>query len=114
MAARYAVLTYLMGGTPCWNCKSGKDRTGQMDVECKFLAALIARGEEIPEPGAKLTKAQQGLFRAIAFEGGNFEMQKANTGFSGFKTGGVSSIPERLGGKEYRQFHKGGADFVAV
>ena len=41
-------------------------------------------------------------------------MQKANTGFSGFKTGGVSSIPERLGGKEYRQFHKGGADFVAV
>ena len=114
VAARYAVLTHLMGGTPCWNCKSGKDRTGQMDVECKFLAALIARGEEIPEPGAKLTKAQQGLFRAIAFEGGNFEMQKANTGFAGFKTGGVSSIPERLGGKEYRQFHKGGADFVAV
>ena len=114
VAARYAVLTHLMGGTPCWNCKSGKDRTGQMDVECKFLAALIARGEDIPEPGAKLTKAQQGLFRAIAFEGGNFEMQKANTGFAGFKTGGVSSIPERLGGKEYRQFHKGGADFVAV
>ena len=114
VAARYAVLTYLMGGTPCWNCKSGKDRTGQMDVECKFLAALIARGEEIPEPGAKLTKAQQGLFRAIAFEGGNFEMQRQNTGFAGFKTGGVSSIPERLGGQEYRNFHKGGSDFVKV
>ena len=85
-----------------------------MDVECKFLSALIARGEEIPEPGAKLTKAQQGLFRAIAFEGGNFEMQRQNTGFAGFKTGGVSSIPERLGGQEYRNFHKGGSEFVNV
>ena len=114
VAARYAVLTHLMGGTPCWNCKSGKDRTGQMDVECKFLATLIARGEPIPEPGAKLTEEQQGLFRAIALEGGNFEMQKINTGFAGFKTGGVTSIAERLGGQEYRAFHKGGSDFIGV
>ena len=29
--------------------RSGKDRTGQMDVECEFLSTLIARGETIPE-----------------------------------------------------------------
>lgn len=114
VAARFAVLTHLMGWTPCWNCKSGKDRTGQMDVECKFLATLVARGEDIPEPGAKLTTEQTALFRAIALEGGNFEMQKYNTGIGGFKTGGVDSIPERLGGQEYRRFHKGGADNVNV
>ena len=114
VAARFAVMTHLMGWTPCWNCKSGKDRTGEMDVECKFLATLIAQGEEIPEPGAKLTPEQKSLFRAIAFEGGNFEMQKYNTGFGGFKTGGVSSIPERLGGEEYREFHKGGSSSVGV
>jgi len=83
-------------------------------VECKFLATLIARGEQIPEPGARLTKEQKELFRSIALEGGNFEVQKMNTGLAGFKTGGVSSIPERLSGKKYRELHKGGADFVNV
>ena len=114
VAARVAVITHMIGGTPCWNCKSGKDRTGQMDVECKFLAALIARGEKIPAPGAPLTKEQQGLLRAIALEGGNFEMQKLNTGFAGYKTESVSSIPERLGGQKYRDFHAGGSPYVGV
>ena len=114
VAARVAVITHMIGGTPCWNCKSGKDRTGQMDVECKFLSALIARGEKVPAPGAPLTKEQQGLLRAIALEGGNFEMQKLNTGFAGYKTESVSSIPERLGGQKYRDFHAGGSEFVGV
>ena len=114
MAARIAVLANLIGDVPCWNCKSGKDRTGEMDVECKFLSTLIARGEDIPAPGAPLTKDQQSLFRAIALEGGNFEVQKANTGFEGFKTGGVDSIPERLGGKQFREFHAGGSKYVGV
>ena len=61
LAARLAVLSQLIGKMPCWNCKSGKDRTGEMDVECKFLAALIARGEPIPAPGAKLTAVQRGF-----------------------------------------------------
>ena len=113
-AARVAVLTSLMDGVPCWNCKSGKDRTGELDVECKFLATLIDRGLDIPEPGAELTSDQKTLFRTIALEGGNHEMQEYNTGIGGFKTGGVDSIPERLGGSEARAFHKGAADFVAV
>lgn len=113
-AARIVVLTHLMGATPCWNCKSGKDRTGQMDVECKFLSTLIAKGLPIPAPGSELSPEQQGLFRAIAFEGGNFEIQKTNTGFGGYKTGGVHSIPARLGGPQYRAFQKGGSDYVGV
>ena len=92
VAARIAVLSNLIGKVPCWNCKSGKDRTGKMDVECKFLSTLIARGETIPEPGARLTDAQKRLFRSIALEGGNFEVQKMNTAIAGFKTGGVKSI----------------------
>ena len=114
VAARIAVLVNLIGNVPCWNCKSGKDRTGQMDVECKFLATLIARGEPIPEPGARLTKEQQALLRSIALEGGNFEVQKMNTAIAGFKTGSVNSVTERLGGSEYREFHRGGSDHVNV
>ena len=85
-----------------------------MDVECKFLSTLIARGETIPEPGAPLTDEQKRLFRSIALEGGNFEVQKMNTAIAGFKTGNIDSVTERLGGSEYRQFHRGGSDHVNV
>ena len=37
-----------------------------------------------------------------------------NTAIAGFKTGGVKSVTERLGGSEYRQFHRGGSDHVNV
>ena len=112
VAARIAVLAQLIGNVPCWNCKSGKDRTSEMDVECKFLSALIARGDPIPPPGAKLTAEQKGLFRTIALNGGNFEVQKLNAGIAGFRTGGVSSITERLGGQNFRRFHSGGSSIV--
>ena len=113
LAARLAVLNHIIGKVPCFNCKSGKDRTGEMDVECKFLSVLIARGEKIPAPGAELTAEQKGLFRAIALQGGNFEVQKMNVGIAGFKSGSVESIKERLGGKAYHTFHRGGSDHVA-
>ena len=113
LAARLAVLSQLIGKIPCFNCKSGKDRTGEMDVECKFLAALIARGEKIPAPGAELTEEQKGLFRAVALQGGNFEVQKMNVGVAGFMSGSVKSIEERLGGKAYHTFHRGGANNIA-
>ena len=113
LAARLAVLSQLIGKIPCFNCKSGKDRTGEMDVECKFLAALIARGEKIPAPGAELTAEQKGLFRAVALQGGNFEVQKMNVGVAGFMSGSVKSIEERLGGKAYHTFHRGGANNIA-
>jgi hypothetical protein len=114
MAARIAVLAQLTEHVPCWNCKSGKDRTGEMDVECKFLSTLIARGERVPAPGAPLTPEQQALFRSIALEGGNFEIQKMNTGIEGFKTDDVASIGERLGGKKYHEIQRGGSAHVNV
>ena len=78
------------------------------------LGFTLVRGEPIPEPGARLTKEQQSLLRSIAIEGGNFEIQKMNTAIAGFKTGSVDSVTERLGGKEYREFHRGGSDHVNV
>ena len=97
MASRIAVLTNLLGGVPAWNCKSGKDRTGMMDVECKFLATLVALGEEIPQPGAQLNAEQKLLYRNLLLQSGNHEMQKYNTGVAGYKLEGVESITERIG-----------------
>jgi len=97
MASRIAVLTNLLGGVPAWNCKSGKDRTGMMDVECKFLATLVALGKDIPRPGAPLTAEQKLLYRNLLLQSGNHEMQKYNTGVAGYKLEGVGSITERIG-----------------
>ena len=97
MASRIAVLTNLLGGVPAWNCKSGKDRTGMMDVECKFLATLAALGKDIPEPGAQLNAEQKMLYRNLLLQSGNHEMQKYNTGIAGYKLEGVGSITERIG-----------------
>lgn len=97
MASRIAVLTNLLGGVPAWNCKSGKDRTGMMDVECKFLATLAALGKDIPEPGAQLNAEQKMFYRNLLLQSGNHEMQKYNTGIAGYKLEGVDSITERIG-----------------
>lgn len=116
IAVRINVLTYLLGGTPDWNCKSGKDRTGELDVESKFLATLIAKKQEIPRPGAILTPEQQAIFNEIAQSGGNFELQTYNTSVGGFKVDHVgpisfiSSIPERMG--EALPLHMGLSRFV--
>lgn len=84
------------------------------DVECKFLATLIERHQKIPEPGAELTVEQKMLFRTIALESGNHEMQEYNTGLPGFKTDGVKSIDKRLGEGDAVNYHRGAKDYVGV
>lgn len=112
MASRIAVLTNLLGGVPAWNCKSGKDRTGMMDVECKFLATLAALGKDIPEPGAKLTTEQKMLYRNLLMQSGNHEMQKYNTGIAGYKLEKVGSIIERIGDIASHRLFLGGSKLV--
>lgn len=97
-SARVAVMSYLMGDVPCWNCKSGKDRTGMMDAECKLLALLIEQGRDIPPPGSKMSKNDTQLYRDMVLKSGNLEMQKYNTGLGGYKAlGEASTIKRRLG-----------------
>ena len=112
MTARIAVLTHLLGGVPAWNCKSGKDRTGMMDVECKFLATLVAQGQTIPEPGAPLSAEQRILFRSLLLQSGNHEMQRYNTGIAGYKLEGVGSIKERIGDIDAHAVFLGGSKIV--
>ena len=112
MASRIAVLTNLLGGVPAWNCKSGKDRTGMMDVECKFIATLAALGKKIPEPGAQLTSEQKLLYRNLLLQSGNHEMQKYNTGLAGYKLENVSSITERIGDIASHTAFLGGSKLV--
>lgn len=84
--SRMAVVSYLMGDPPCFNCKSGKDRTSSMDTECKFLVAMIELKGTVPEPGVKLNAEETHLYREIASHGGNRELQEYNTGYQGTKS----------------------------
>lgn len=112
MAARLLLLTHLLEGVPLSNCKSGKDRTGMLDVEVKFLAHQLATTGEVPKPGQLLTPEQSRIFREIAMNAGNLEVQKQNTGIGGYKTEGVSSIDERIGDDAARRIVRGGSKAV--
>ena len=95
VGARINMISFLIGGTPQWNCKSGKDRTGQLDVETKFLALLLATDRRIPEPGERLSPEYSALLATIALESGNHEVQVLSSGLPGFKVDS-STVEERL------------------
>ena len=44
------LLAFKLGMSPMFNCKSGKDRTGHLDLETKFLAARIKSTGRVPTP----------------------------------------------------------------
>ncbi|MDR0672733.1 MAG: hypothetical protein LBF93_03520 [Zoogloeaceae bacterium] len=104
LPARLAALTNLLGFPPAFNCKSGKDRTGQMDVEAKTIAVFIAQHHRPPSLAgpdkADDDAALQRIRLPLALEGGNHEMQIKNTGFAGFKTLGVRGLTNALGGPQ--------------
>jgi hypothetical protein len=97
LPARLAVLVSRLGFPPAFNCKSGKDRTGQMDVEAKAVAAFLAQHGRPPNLGGADVEALQRIRIPMALEGGNHEMQIKNTGFAGFKTLGVQGLDRALG-----------------
>ncbi|WP_172806954.1 inositol phosphate phosphatase SopB [Endozoicomonas arenosclerae] len=108
LAARVALLTHMVGGVPLSNCKSGKDRTGMLDAEIKFLTARIDQGSgEVPEPGPIMNPADRELFQKILQESGNLEVQEQNVGVRGYKTEGVKSITERVGDQAIREEIRG-------
>lgn len=95
VGARINMLSFLIGGTPQWNCKSGKDRTGQLDVETKFLALLLASDRRIPEPGEVLSPEYRALLATIALEADSQNVQVLSAGLPGFKVNS-STVKDRL------------------
>ncbi|MBQ7248995.1 MAG: hypothetical protein IJS21_03100 [Deltaproteobacteria bacterium] len=94
LPSRIAVITSLMDGMPLFNCKSGKDRTGQMDVEIKRLVTKMSLDPQgnVPPPEYARNAEEQLIDDQIAINSGNHEMQKYNTGLAGFKTKGVAGL----------------------
>ena len=114
LPSRLAMLGHLMGGMPLFNCKSGKDRTGQMDVACKTLALqMYERGGDLPPLNQPRTSMDKHIFQQVAINGGNLEMQRMNTGLAGFKTSGVAGL-DKLFSESGKEMHRGLSHYVEV
>lgn len=84
-AQRISLLAYEIGAVPCWNCKSGKDRTGMLDSLLKRDIIDFHHQRLIPEPEAPLTQEKKNLLHEVLLKSGNLEIQAYNTGVKGNK-----------------------------
>lgn len=84
-AQRVAMLAFEIGAVPCWNCKSGKDRTGMLDAEIKREAIAQHQRHAPSQPEAALDEDMRKLFGKVLTQGGNLEVQAYNTGAPGNK-----------------------------
>ena len=92
LASRVALLSNLLGRSTCYNCKSGKDRTGHLDAAAKQLAVDAAAGRN-PVPDAAPNQRRTTNF---VLKTGNLEMQQHNTGLRGYKLFGVRALFAQL------------------
>lgn len=100
MVSRLALLSYLLDGGTLFNCKSGKDRTAQLDIEVKFLAFQIhTSGGTVPVPDRKRTALEKVQMAIFTFEDESRRtMQEYNTGHGGSKLRGAWALYDAFTG----------------
>ncbi len=83
---RVSALLYLIGYPVSFNCKSGKDRTGDVSAEINDLVTTMeAKEGEVPDPYAKLTDEEKLQMSNIFDATQSDVITEANTGFKGLK-----------------------------
>ncbi|MEE3422528.1 MAG: inositol phosphate phosphatase SopB [Succinimonas sp.] len=123
LPARVALLNNILGNETCFNCKSGKDRTGQLDAEVKTLAATLSEVAnetdvreyirnnsdvyDILKNGSYSNKHQKKNLTKVALNSGIMEIHKMNTGVMGSKVKGYKAGIINLGGGTPNQFEDG-------
>lgn len=86
LPVRLLALANECDASPAFNCKSGKDRTGQLDVEIKdFYTSLNVNDGQVREINHRRTEAENLNLKTLFEQGGGREIQKYNTGIPGSK-----------------------------
>ncbi|MDR1303116.1 MAG: hypothetical protein LBJ81_00665 [Puniceicoccales bacterium] len=84
--SRIALLTYQLGLSTTFNCKSGKDRTGILDTETKNLAMEIEmNGGIVPESYHTLDDREKYNLSSMVDASGANHVTRACTGVAGLK-----------------------------
>lgn len=87
LPVRLLALANEIGATPAFNCKSGKDRTGQLNVEIRDLYAhLHATNGQLREADTQREGFAQKNYQTLFFSGGDRKIQALNTGAAGSKS----------------------------
>ena len=102
MAERLQLLAFRIGAVPHFNCKSGKDRTGEADAGIKRLAAEAEALGYVPDPRQPVGQEERSLSQAFLFGTGNIELQQQNINLPGYKT---KTGRERVGDEVYQMVH---------
>jgi hypothetical protein len=102
--SRIALLTYKLGLSTTFNCKSGKDRTGVANTEINALAAEIEMNRGIvPEPYHTLDDREKFNLSTMVSGSGANHVTKACTGLEGLKIAksfavfNFTEVEERMG-----------------
>ncbi|MGZ8157288.1 MAG: inositol phosphate phosphatase SopB, partial [Methylobacter sp.] len=124
--ALIANLAYMLGLMVHFNCKSGKDRTGLMDIESKLMARELSERRGIQMggiPSKDLTTAEkQYRHQQMLWENGSLQILERNTRGQSLKVADIYWAPgssdqelmERLGGKQILEDLKGLADYTLL
>ena len=98
LATRLAMFSSLLGEATAFNCKSGKDRTAQLDVELKFLAfQIFTNNGHVPEPDRERSALERHQLAAFVFKDkSRTQMQVYNTGFMGSKLAGLAALTDNF------------------
>lgn len=99
MPTRLAVLAEMFDVKVMFNCKSGKDRTGELDAEIKHFKLQTNLTGKVPHYERTRSPSEIAQFHEVVTHSGNFEMQRLNTGYAGYKLLGVNSLYEQFGGQ---------------
>ena len=113
MVARIILLSQALGEKPLFHCKSGKDRTGQLDSEAKYLSAVFDETGRLPQPNQAPTDESRKLRTLFALKSGNLDMQKYNTGLSGFKLKNLPALNAQMKAADLSSY-QGASAFVAA
>ena len=101
LATRIPLLLHEINAVPQFNCKSGKDRTGEADARIKELAFETAcSGGVVPESDAQWSPERREQLQAFLYGAGEQELIMNNVGTAKLKT----TLGKGLQGEELFKF----------
>ena len=103
MVERLQYLAYIIKTIPHFNCKSGKDRTGEADAAIKRFATQVMVSGYVPDPDLPMSREEQILVQQFTLGTGNIELQQQNLNKPGYKTKVGKAV---LGKHVYQMTHK--------